>query len=173
MYMKKNIPADIENAFKPAKVDWTNRDLLFDLSRQIAGDERTVSVSAAKNGKVFGIVAITQNRLIFVGQQKSLFKPGDKTSIDLSHITSVDRSNGQIFSDLIIHTAGMQYRFTSMPSSKVDEMILDIRRGSTQTVQQPTTGVADQLLKLKQLLDAGVLTQEEYDAKAEPLKSSL
>ncbi|GAA1323181.1 DUF4429 domain-containing protein [Leucobacter albus] len=47
--------------------------------------------------------------------------------------------------------------------------------GSTEAAAPEATepGVADQLLKLKQLLDAGVLTQEQYDEKTRPLIANL
>ena len=47
--------------------------------------------------------------------------------------------------------------------------LIESRRHNPVTSSNPTISVADELIKFKELLDAGVLTQEEFDAKKNQL----
>jgi predicted Zn-dependent peptidase len=40
---------------------------------------------------------------------------------------------------------------------------------AAQTVNQSSASAADEIIKFKQLLDAGVITQDEFDAKKQQL----
>ncbi len=47
----------------------------------------------------------------------------------------------------------------------VESKMLELSKPQTTTVINQAASGADEILKLKQLLDAGILTQEEFEAK--------
>lgn len=81
--------------------------------------------------------------------------------------------------DLVLNVTGTTHRINTLFKVEVERIVAVYhhyrkmaKTASAQPqviVQQPQTDVADQLKKFKDLLDAGVLTQEEFDAKKKQL----
>ena len=107
---------------------------------------------------------------------------GDKTKrISLSDIKEISVLNKLITNQVVFETLTEKFAVNLGSSEKVNEVAKIVRSYVTnfktqkRISEKPNGGkpisVADELLKFKQLLDAGVITQEEFDKKkAELLK---
>jgi hypothetical protein len=91
-------------------------------------------------------------------------------------ITSVQQSTGVLSGEVTIHSAGTKHKITDIhPKRRAVEIAAYVRAKmgevasagtiAPQAPEAPTTDLADQLRKLGELRDAGVLTSEEFDAK--------
>ena len=60
---------------------------------------------------------------------------------------------------------------TREPSLCLPETPVPVQQTASQPIPTPTLSVADEILKFKQLLDMGAITQEEYDTKKAELLS--
>lgn len=133
-------------------------------------------VSATKHDQNYAY-AIT-NKRILMGQKLKIAGENFQ-AIYLDNINDITFSSGLILGVLTIDTikevfnVGLDKNSAKEISAKVLQVFHDLRaqKEPAQTVQEsaPAFSAADEILKFKQLLDAGVLTQEEFDAKKKQL----
>lgn len=128
-----------------------------------------IASGAYSNG--VGILVATDRRLLF------LFRGIVRASSeDFSYdrITSVEYKGGLALASLIVYVSNQKAEIKNLTKPEA-KMIADLTRarmtgGSAKIAAASPT---DALLQLKQLLDAGILTQEQYDEKAQPLLAQL
>ena len=79
-----------------------------------------------------------------------------------------------MLADLMLHNRADQQR-TAAPAQQTQQVVVNVSSPSVTSADSQSTEPtpADQLLKLKDLFDAGVLTAEEYEAKRAPLIAQL
>ena len=122
----------------------------------------------------FVSVALTKDRLLIGGQIKGWVQVSYAAqSFSLEHVNAVSQTYSMIGGDLIIDTLGDDIRIGETSREIVGRIIVDLeaalhvirqeRKASMGVVQQVSG--ADELKKFKELLDMGVITQEEFDAK--------
>lgn len=88
--------------------------------------------------------------------------------IPLADITEVEETKRLFSKILVIHTKDAEYRFffTKMEEWKIAFANALEGKSDTEQVQAvPSRSVADELLKFKNLLDAGAITEDEYNAQ--------
>lgn len=112
--------------------------------------------------------AITDNKIL-IAQQKVV---GESLySINLKNINDIAYKSGAIFGILTIDTfkekfnVGLDSISANKVSMKVREVIDDILYNNSSNAAPVPSSSADELLKFKQLLDSGIITQEEFDFK--------
>ncbi|MCD8151530.1 MAG: ribosomal protein L7/L12 [Clostridiales bacterium] len=139
------------------------------------------TVNAVSSGIMDGhtwLMASTNKRVILMN--KNLLVGMKQMEIPLNQLNSISFSTGLLFSTIKIHhgAASIKIEHVQKGSEKyfVDATNKAMREYSTnvtyqQPVQpsQPQVSVADEIMKLKQLLDCGALTQEEFDAQKKKL----
>lgn len=168
--MKREVRTDVVAALKPHKVNWSNKPTLLNLSESLSDMETVTGIEYARHEKDSGYLALTDQRLLFVGMATSLSLAALRVSIPLPTVTSIDM-RGRLLRSLYVSTAGQTHEFTGL-GDDFAARIMNMPREAK--IEHQTVGLpADQLLKLRQLLDAGVLTDGEYEAKAAPLKAML
>ena len=129
-------------------------------------------VSATKHDQNFAYV-IT-NKRILMGQKQKI--AGEKfQAIYLDNINDITFTSGLILGVMTIDTikevfnVGLDKNSAKEISSKVFQVFHDLRTqkepAPTAQTSDSTFSAADEILKFIRLLDAGVLTQEEFDAK--------
>ena len=138
----------------------------------------TGSSAQRKNSSMlwFVGVALTNQRLLIGGQIKGLLKVSyTAQSFNIENINAISQSWSAIGGDLIIDTLGDDIRIGESARDVVNSIIVDFDT-VLQSVKTPKNGaviqqasVADELKKFKELLDMGVITQEEFDAKKKQL----
>jgi len=119
--------------------------------------------------------AITNKRILF--GQKSV--TGEKfKAVNHEKINDISFEKGMIFGVLTIDTPQEKFKIAldSASASSINNAIhevLDNLKGSNaqERIPQPTanTSIAEEILKFKELLDSGVITEEEFEAKKKQL----
>lgn len=102
-------------------------------------------------------------------------KMGGHDMLDFSYglLTSIEYKKGISFGEISLLAAGDRTRFHMIPKDLVEEFVKVIRErmavshhhNQSPALAAPPTSVADELMKLASLRNAGVLTQEEFDAQ--------
>jgi hypothetical protein len=129
----------------------------------------------SKSGKVAGCLAITNQRVMFAG--RAIAKTVNRT-IPLSQVSSLELSKGMMLSHVQLTLAGSYENFLVKYKEAEEFMItaqaeLQKSRSQQPAMTSPSAGsTADELNKLADLHEQGILTAEEFaDAKARLLKS--
>ena len=94
-----------------------------------------------------------------------LFK-GETKQFDFNHIASVEIDTPLLgFSTISIFAGGTQMAATGFTKDEVKQIKAAIEKGKMNLKMDSTTttGVADELKKLKELVDAGVITSSEFE----------
>ncbi len=129
--------------------------------------------SATKHDRNFAY-AITNKRIMF--GQNSL--TGEKfKSVAYEKINDITFEKGLLFGVLTIDTPQEKFNISLEKDSATAinnnvHQVLDSLKNSTtetQSVSKPVISVADELKKFKELLDIGVITEEEFNAKKKQL----
>jgi hypothetical protein len=130
------------------------------------------------------LVTLTDHRVIMLS--KGLYRDSSSDFLPLNTIASVTVDGGLLMSDLILRTTlGRSRRFaiSSEPESFANAIRAEVARATMPPpppppAPEPTPAalepdVLDQLTRLGQLRDAGVLTEEEFTAKKTELLRRL
>ena len=176
MDMGKEISEDMLARFKEmGGVGFGNKGALRQLQKTLLPDETIKSVINGQNKGKSVVIAVTDKRLLFAF---NLLGTHETKDIPLSRITSINAGRDLVFGRLSVDSGGDVTVFDHMSWKHAQEFANILRQAKNdlsdhRETPSQTPSAAGQLLKLKQLLDAGVLTTEEYEAKARPLKDSL
>lgn len=128
----------------------------------------------SKSGKVAGCLAITNQRVMFAG--RAVTKTVNRT-IPISQVTSLELSKGMMLSHVQLTLAGSYENF--LVKYKEAEEFMAVAQAELQKSrnQQPAStpssasSTADELKKLAELHQQGILTAEEFaEAKSRLLK---
>jgi len=132
------------------------------------------------------IVMITDSRLIYCGSSGAIIKSPTSGTIAIDKISSVSPHSGLLLASLTIECIGSDdlrlEQLTNVDKSgkrgNVNNIVnalqsaIDTARANsskTNTTIINQTSAADELLKFKQLLDMGAITQAEFDTKKKQL----
>ena len=120
----------------------------------------------------FAAVAFTNKRLIC--GQKALLMGSPTKVVNLEHINDVEKDtfgviDGKIYIDTLKDRIGFSFN-----KDVIDRMFPEILQllesyKSPSSPSSATISSADELKKFKELLDMGIITQEEFDAKKKQL----
>lgn len=119
-----------------------------------------------RKNKSVGIVVVTNQRVVFTAAYAS-------KAFYLTDINAIDESGyGLMGYVLRIQTASTSLVIDDIKQNmvpfrrKLDEAVHNVRNEQKNNVtMQQTVSVADEILKYKGLLDAGIITEEEFNAK--------
>lgn len=118
--------------------------------------------------------AITNKRIIMA--QKKMFGQVTQT-VQLDYVNDITTKSGLMFGIVMIDTmketikVAVDKDAAMNISSKVHDLLLELKHNDTSANGNVSSG-ADELLKYKQLLDMGAITQDEYDAKKSKILNS-
>ena len=150
-----------------------------EIEKQLRADEEvycafTGSSCVRKNNSMlfFSAVAITNQRLLIGGQIKE-WKSVRYTvqSFNIENINAFSHSFSIIGGDLIIDTLGDDIKVGMLSRDCIDKIITDAAnalheiKSSKESMTQQKASDADELVKFKGLLDAGIISEEEFNAK--------
>lgn len=143
---------------------------------ELIGDDE--HLKAITSGFVDGntwLMVCTNKRVLLI--DKGMIYGVKTIDIPLDMINSISHSKGLMMGKICI-TDGAKSRTIENISNltitffteTVKEQMAEYKKSTLQPTQQANTvSVADELLKFKQLLDLGAITQEEYDSKKSEL----
>ncbi len=142
------------------------------LPSHLAEGEQVINLSSGMYDGMNGLVVLTVRRVIFIsaGIVKQRFE-----DFGYDKITSVQTSSGMMFGELTLHASGNKAAMTQIIKERAKEIGEYVRNqiwGSGPAVRPTQTAPADapldeadQIRKLAELRDQGILTQDEFDAK--------
>lgn len=147
------------------------------LSELIPEEEELLYAFDGLVGKEFAAVTVTP-KCVYIVHHAGLL--GMTTaSIPVSKITSVTAVAGKmmgLLKSVVIAESGLVHTIGNVAAPAADQVIAAINHAQTMatapTQASAPVSQADELLKFKQLLDAGVLTQEEFDKKKAQILNS-
>ncbi|WP_027625561.1 SHOCT domain-containing protein [Clostridium lundense] len=136
-------------------------------------------VSATKHDGNYAY-AITSKRIIIVQEDIDIIEEETLQSISLEDINNITLKLGMVLGTITVDTIKGIFNITSdktavkLINSRINEAINEINNDNSDNDNErlgsdTVVSVADELIKFKELLDMGVLTQEEFDAKKEQL----
>lgn len=145
------------------------------------GESVTTSIFAtqcdpptSKSGKVAGCLAITSQRVIFAG--RAVTKTVSR-AIPLSQVSSIELSKGMMLSHVQLTLAGSHENFLVKYKEAEEFMAVaqaELQKSRSQPAASTTSSgssTAEELKKLAELHQQGILTAEEFsDAKTRLLK---
>lgn len=131
--------------------------------------------SMTKNDGIFSF-AVTNKRLLM--GMKMAFSKDSQTLLwdNVDHLSFARHKPYTNFGCITIETLAKPYNIsmTLKPaeavSAKLQSLFMELKEKSKQPIVTASAGsAADEILKFKELLDMGVITQEEFDAKKKQL----
>lgn len=140
------------------------------LEKRLATDERVLVVTGCNHSAGPGIVAVTDRRVLLVSSSLGIARVID---LPLDQITSVSPSGGVMSASLKITAASRRVKvsaLTNRTAEAVSQAISDAMSGVGSSGSSVTvSSAADELAKFHGLLQAGAISQEEFDAKKNEL----
>ncbi|MER2153629.1 MAG: SHOCT domain-containing protein [Solibacillus sp.] len=130
--------------------------------------ESLLGVCASKDLKTQ--LYVTDKRVI-LHEVKGLLSNAEK-SIPLGNITSIDIDSSFVFSTLKITTSGNAAVIDGVSiaiANEIKAIIEHLKTEDKKPEHKVKTDTANELRELKGLLDDGILTQDEFDAKKKQL----
>jgi membrane protease subunit (stomatin/prohibitin family) len=98
------------------------------------------------------------------------FKSGvGSQSIPINQIASVQIAMMGIFQVTLETSGGMKYSIPTRKKKEIQQAIYDAQARLAAESGKRQTGVADEIMKLNELKEKGVITQEEFDKKKKQL----
>lgn len=130
--------------------------------------ESLLGVCASKDGKTQLYVS---DKRVILHEIKDLLSNAEK-SIPLGNITSIDIDSKFVFSTLKITTSGNVAVIDGVSvaiANEIKSIIEHLKSEDKKPEHKVKTDTANELRELKSLLDDGILTQDEFDAKKKQL----
>ncbi|WP_294359375.1 PH domain-containing protein [uncultured Clostridium sp.] len=174
---KKTLDAiDAEINALPFANQWNVRKELLELPKILSGDETIKALTTGSIDDATWLMVCTNRRLLLL--DKGSFSSIKLIDIPLDRINSISHAAKLLSGILEIRDGATIRTIVDIPSQTLsffadtlNNEINAYKQGKNSTVTQVinNTSAADELLKFKQLLDIGVLTQEEFDKKKKEL----
>jgi len=139
------------------------------LHEYVGADETVSYIAQGAFGEHQGVAVLTDQRLLFI------FNGWVNKQIEdfpLNRITAVNSNSGLATGTLIVHTGGAIAEISSIIKSDLKYFVAALRRHvaepptiSRAAPQEGGTELIDQIRKLGELRDMGILTDDEFEAK--------
>ncbi|MCC6370208.1 MAG: PH domain-containing protein [Bacteroidia bacterium] len=151
------------------------RKEIAELPNLIIADEEIFAIVQGMYNESQGILVGTNKRLLFV--DKGLIYGLKVEDFGLDKITSIQYQSGIMFAELTILASGNTAKISQLVKNeaktfadKARQKLSDtkLHTSSVQVAQQPLD-IADQLEKLANLKEKGILTQAEFDSQKKKL----
>lgn len=123
------------------------------------------------------LAVLTQKRLLFV--DKGLLYGVRTTEIPLDMVNGVSYSKGLFLGEISVMNGAVAVVIKNVAKNTVDIMSNAIKecadkykktlRNIQTTTNENKTNVADELIKIKGLLDSGILTEEEFETQKQKI----
>jgi hypothetical protein len=160
----------------PCKDSWGTRKEIAELPAVLGTDEHIKAMTSGLTDGNTWLIVCTNKRVLML--DKGMVYGLKLIDIPLDRINSISHSKGLLLGKISI-TDGATTRTIQNVANTTVSFFADTVNKEIELYKQAkitpitqvvnTTSAADELLKYKQLLDMGVLTQEEFDAKKKQL----
>lgn len=166
------VESQLENA-NGRKIKSTKRQLKT-LASMLHDDEKILYVTATSRavGPILPCIIICTNYRVLI-MQKGFVYGNDIKQIALDKINTIDYHLSLMHAEIqIIDGAGKETKISAIPKNEVIELVKTIQEAMNNyaaktkvTNEDASNDPADQLRKLKSLVDEGIISKEEFEAK--------
>jgi hypothetical protein len=166
-----DLRADVAAAKNKMRVKFGAGREIKRLTGHLWEGETVEQMTTGTYGKGTGLVALTDRRLLFIHEGVMSHSSED---FPMDKVSSVQWSAGMMTGEIVIFASGNKSEIKMVNKDDGKEIVDTIRHRISAQSDAPaspansTTAPADpieQLKKLGELRDAGILTPEEFDAK--------
>lgn len=117
------------------------------------------------------LIVVTNKRILL--ENKKLFFGSQNTEIPLEMVNDISYNSGLVMAKVSITSGTKEHKISQITKKVVAQLVDTIRqqtelannRNNQPQSQPQAPNTVEQLKGLKELLDSGILTQEEFDAK--------
>lgn len=115
-----------------------------------------------------GALIATDRKILFYGKKTFGY---ETEMFPYSNISSIELSKGMLGHKISFFASGNRAEMGSINSPNVNEFLSIVREklGKKSEAVQPSTNSVDEIRRYKQLLDEGIISEEEFDAKKKQL----
>ncbi|WP_285006248.1 PH domain-containing protein [Lactococcus garvieae] len=120
------------------------------------------------------LILITDQRLLFL--DSGMIYGTNTTEIPLDKINSVSYSKGLLLSTLVVYNGATAIKIDNIANDSIEKLTSEIKKSYSKYENQNAPlhnnnliSPADELKKFKELLDAGVISEKEFDSKKKEL----
>lgn len=126
------------------------------------------SISSLKKENYPGVVILTNERIIFYSQ---VLNNSHSEILPVNEIRSIEvKGNSLTGSHIIIHAISKSFDFlTTYRKDILQKIQQTFDTVHTNSIPSVNISEADEIVKFKNLLDQGIITKEEFDAKKKQL----
>lgn len=169
---------DIDSAVSRMPSKLGSKREIKDLPNQLWEGEQVLHLASGFYGGGTGLLVVTDRRVLFF--MKGVMRTVSEDFL-YDKISSVEYRSGILFGKITIYVSNQKADIDQIDKNLGKQIVDDIRgilasnQGSAiAPAAVPTqSDTTEQLLKLKQLYDAGILTSDEYETKRQQLISYL
>ena len=140
---------------------------LTSISKELSDEEGVLFFCQAKEGKIDGTFFVSKKRVGFI--KLGFFSGTSAVSVDINRINSIAKRKGVLSGEIEIwdNAAKIVYSMSSLHVDMAENAIKEAKTLLEQknNVSINQTSAADEILKFKNLLDQGIITQDEFDKK--------
>lgn len=164
----------------PVKDNWGTRKEIAELPNILADDERIKAITSGLTEGNTWLIVCTNKRVLML--DKGLIYGLKVVDIPLDRINSISHSKGLLLGKISITDGALTRTIDNVSNTTVsffaDTVNKEVELFKSAKIS-PTMQVihnaspTDELIKCKQLLDMGVLTQEEFDEKKKELLARI
>lgn len=133
-------------------------------------EEITYATSGMVDGNTWLIVS-TNKRIIFL--DKGMFFGLKQIEIPLNKVNSIGHKKGLVLGEIEVWDGASRTKITHVSKESLVPFVEAVNKSKENLEKQQNIGnqisVADELMKFKQLLDQGIITQEEFEIKKKEL----
>lgn len=160
----------------PNKNDWGTKKEISELHKILSFDESIKAITSGLTNGSTWLIVCTDRRVLMI--DKGMVYGVKLIEIPLDRITSITHSKGLLLGEVSITEGAVTRIIKNIPKNTVSfftntvNIEIENRKKSSQisvTKVLNEVSIPDEILKYKQLLDIGVLTQEEFDMKKKEL----
>ena len=157
--------------------EYLNDKTILDLPFTLEGEGLPQLLAPGSYDSRGGFLIATDTRLLFIGNRKSI-----RAEFLYESITSVESRTGILLGKVTIHTNGEKIEINNIPNqhvpsmgdltrNKLAEATLPLHSQASPSPPAAALYIADELGKLAELRDRGILTDSEFDAQKAKLLS--
>jgi len=150
----------------PSVIKMMVRREVRNLAGTIHPGEQLLAIAQGRYEGKQGLLAVTDRRLIFLEQGMIRRKQQD---FPYDRVSSIGSKRGLAFGTLTIHAAGSQATIDQVSPKEFADRAAELVRARLGAPARQTTALSedplDQIKKLSELRDAGILTEEEFERK--------
>lgn len=157
------------------------RKEILELPYILKSDEHIKALTSGIVDANTWLILCTDKRIIFL-DKGILNTTTNMIELRLTRVNSITHTTGVTFGKIIITDNAMVYKVDKVPSYSTESFANAVReqielienkdnQSSFSNINNSNISIADELLKLKTLVDQGILSQEEFDIQKKKLLS--